>query len=157
MQVLALDALSQNRFLTVIVAAGQALAFVLAGMRNLDLDISIKSLSRLGLGKGVPSQRFSMERLGLDEDDPSILSEILMAFAVVANMPQLVVSLLYILYNDLFTRMATAREWSLLYREDGAKMPLRVSRPTGLQRSTGFLQLPFWWAVPIMTVMTLLH
>ncbi|GKT97684.1 hypothetical protein Ct61P_15534 [Colletotrichum tofieldiae] len=144
-------------FLATIIAAGVALAYALNGLRNLGLDVSLRSLWRLGLGKGVPDQRFSMERLGLDDRDPSIISEVLMTFAIVANLPQLVISILYILYNDIFTRMATAREWSLFYREDGTKIPLRVSRPTGLQRSTSFLQLPFWWAFPIMTAMTLLH
>lgn len=60
-------------------------------------------------------------------------------------------------YNDLFTRIAMAREWASFYLQDGRKQPLRVSQPRGMQRSTSFLQMPFWWSVPIMAMMTCLH
>lgn len=73
---------------------------------------------------------------------------------LIANLPQLIVSMLYLLYNDLFTRIQISREWTSYYQKH---LPLRVSSPSGVQRSTPYLQLPLWWTVPLLTLMTALH
>lgn len=73
---------------------------------------------------------------------------------LLANLPQLLISLLYILYNDLFTRMSLCREWVAFSR---SPQRLRVSRPSGSQLGTHFLSLPWKLAVPLMVVMMILH
>ena len=73
---------------------------------------------------------------------------------LVANIPQLLVSILYILYNDLITRMILAREWAAYA---ASYKPLRVSRPRGKQVSTWFLSLPWKFATPLMVSMMALH
>ena len=78
----------------------------------------------------------------------------LAANALLANTPQLIVSLLYLLYNDCFTRMLLAYEYSKFASDRKA---LRVSSPRGQQRSTFWLQLPYRYILPIMTAMVLLH
>lgn len=73
--------------------------------------------------------------------------------AWLANMPQVLLSFCYLNLNTLCTAMAGEEEWNGLVRRKG----LRVTEPRGEQRSTYFLQLPFKWAVPLITVSTILH
>lgn len=77
---------------------------------------------------------------------------------VIANTPQLLISLMYVLYNDLFTRIHLAAQWSRFSKE---RKPLRVLSPrkdhSNMQRRDYFLSLPFRISVPLMVVMTILH
>jgi hypothetical protein len=74
--------------------------------------------------------------------------------AVVANVPQLFMTILYMSYNDLFTRMLLGNEWASYATE---RKSLRVSAPTGEQRSTHFLTLPYRHSVPLLIASVLLH
>ncbi|KAG5665370.1 hypothetical protein KAF25_009495, partial [Fusarium avenaceum] len=73
---------------------------------------------------------------------------------MLANTPQLILSICYMAYNGLFTRMLAEVEWSkysINYRS------LRVTSPQGQQRSTYRLQLPYRWSIPLVLVSVLLH
>lgn len=74
------------------------------------------------------------------------------AFAI--NYAQLGISMAYLAYNGLFTRMLSEREWASFKVEFKA---LRVSRPRGAQRSTYRLQLPYRWSIPLMLGSGTLH
>ena len=74
--------------------------------------------------------------------------------ALVANLPQVVLSFLFLLYNGLFTSMLLADEWNGYARE---RKPLRVTDPKGAQRSTYRLQLPYKYGVPLLTASATLH
>lgn len=86
---------------------------------------------------------------------PTTGSAGLISNVVVANIPQLLLSFLYLNYNGLMTVMSLARESSRYgIRRNG----LRVSAtPRGAQRSTYFLQLPYRFSVPIIIVTGMLH
>lgn len=73
-----------------------------------------------------------------------------MTFAVIlANLPQAILSFLYLCYNNLFTSISLVTEWnSYCYNRKG----LRVSQATGEQRSTHFLSLPFRLAIPLTII-----
>ena len=64
--------------------------------------------------------------------------------------------------NGLCTSMSLANEWSqlsvssALKSRAGAKT-LRCSNPEGQQRATYFLQLPFRFAVPLISVAAIIH
>lgn len=75
--------------------------------------------------------------------------------ALVANLPQLMLSILYFTYNSCFTIMLMGYEWvSYAYERKG----LRVSsKPRGAQRSTYFLQLPYRFGIPLVVLSALLH
>lgn len=73
---------------------------------------------------------------------------------ILANSWQLEISILYLLYNTLLTRLCIAVEWSHYGSE---RKPLRVSCPKGMQRSTYFLSLPFRYSVPLSAYLLLLH
>jgi len=71
-----------------------------------------------------------------------------------ANLPQLIVSFLYLMYNGLYTSMHMAHEYGG-YAID--RKPLRVTTPRGAQRSTYWLQLPYTYGVPLISASATLH
>lgn len=86
---------------------------------------------------------------GKGDSASSILSAVLLA-----NTPQLIISLIYISYNSVWTSMLMGLEWSqYAYRRRG----LRVSYPKGEQRSTYRLQIPYRYGTVLMTLIGTLH
>ncbi|KAI8949339.1 hypothetical protein F4801DRAFT_603395 [Xylaria longipes] len=73
---------------------------------------------------------------------------------LLANSPQLLLSLCYLTYNNLFTYLQIAREWGK-YSEGYSS--LRVTDPQGQQSSTYRLQLPYRYSLPLMGASALLH
>ncbi|KAK6853723.1 hypothetical protein PG995_010535 [Apiospora arundinis] len=73
-----------------------------------------------------------------------------------ANRLQLMGSLLYLLLNNILTRLLVTRE-ILGYTREHGKKPLRVSSPVGMQRSSYFLSLPWKYSGPLMLIMTTFH
>jgi len=86
---------------------------------------------------------------------PALGISALLANVFIANSPQLLLSMIYFMYNSLFTSFMLGAEWnSFAHTRKG----LRVSgNPVGDQKSTHFLQLPFRWAIPLMTLSVVLH
>lgn len=75
--------------------------------------------------------------------------------AIISNLPQVALSMLYFLYNGLFTEMLTGQEW-LSYADE--RKGLRVTRkPRGEQRSTYFLQVPYRYGLPLAILSGTLH
>ena len=74
--------------------------------------------------------------------------------ALMANSPQLVFSVLYFMYNGLYTCMLASHEWSRLAQH---KKALRVTSPTHVQRSTYWLQLPYRYGLPLSAACSLMH
>jgi hypothetical protein len=74
--------------------------------------------------------------------------------ALLANLPQLVLSLCYFFYNALLTRMLMAREWALLSMD---YRPLRVTDPEGEQISSYRLQIPYLYGIPLLALSAILH
>jgi hypothetical protein len=68
----------------------------------------------------------------------------LVATTLFANLPQGILSFLYLTYNGLFSCMLGAREWSQFAR---FRKALRVTAPMENQRSTYYLQLPYTYAI----------
>jgi hypothetical protein len=57
-------------------------------------------------------------------------------------------------YNSLLTGMLLGKEWNDYAYE---RKTLRVHSPTGKQRSTYYLQLPYRYGIPLLIAATLLH
>ncbi|KAF2496744.1 hypothetical protein BU16DRAFT_537894 [Lophium mytilinum] len=74
--------------------------------------------------------------------------------AWLANAPQLLLSMCYLIVNGLCTGMASAKEWNHLA---GKRRGLRVTSPKGQQRNTYFLQLPYRFATPLLVISAILH
>lgn len=73
---------------------------------------------------------------------------------LLANTPQVILSFLYLTYNGLFSCMLLMEEWNGFARE---RKPLRVTSPTGIQRSSYWLQLPYTYGIPLLVMSGLLH
>ena len=78
----------------------------------------------------------------------------LIAIVCVSNLPQLLLSYLYISYNNLFTCMLLADEWSGFSHQ---RKTLRVTSAKGHQRSTYWLQLPYRYGAPLLIFSGCLH
>ncbi|KAI1764186.1 hypothetical protein GGR53DRAFT_530815 [Hypoxylon sp. FL1150] len=73
---------------------------------------------------------------------------------LLANSPQILLSICYLAYNNMFTRLQMAREWSLF---SGGYHGLRVTDPKGDQYSTYRLQLPYKYSIPLIATSIFLH
>lgn len=93
---------------------------------------NLKDLYELGFGR--------VTAFSIIENSPKSL----FATILVANMPQGILSFLYLLYNGMFSSVLGAYEWSLFGKH---RQPLRVTSPKGQQRSTFFLHLPYRYAI----------
>lgn len=106
----------------------------------------------------------SVLRMGLQSVDPRTIIQSQIAYSglagifenvIVANSPQVIISLDYFSNNAAITSMLLAHEWSGFFSR--AKS-LRVSGGRdGEQRSTYFLQLPYRYALPLLGCSALLH
>jgi hypothetical protein len=104
------------------------------------------------LGIGTASARLISTNFKVDPRDTRAFVQAV----IVSNLPQLALSIAYMLYNNLLTIMLGYREWSA-YADATAPKPLRVSRPVGQQRSTYFLQVPYRFGLPLLASSTILH
>ena len=71
-----------------------------------------------------------------------------------ANLPQVVLSIIYMFLNGVITSMVLGLEWAEYAH---TLRPLRVSNPKPGQRSTYFLQLPYRYGVSLLFLSALLH
>ncbi|KAE8449001.1 hypothetical protein EG329_008589 [Mollisiaceae sp. DMI_Dod_QoI] len=116
-------------------------------------------------GSGM-SHLSDLARIGFGVTNPGAFVDVAMssvtAGVLLANLPQLIFTFLYVIYNGLFTCMLEAKEWSRFAK---ARLPLRVSHPEGEQRSTGYLQLPYTFSMsflmsqsqPLLVFAALMH
>lgn len=72
----------------------------------------------------------------------------------VINLPQTLLSFLYLFYNGILTSMLMGVEWNSYGQQ---RKYLRVSSPKGQQRGTYWLQLPFRYSLPLLISFTILH
>ncbi|KAL5050120.1 hypothetical protein BDW71DRAFT_195051 [Aspergillus fruticulosus] len=74
---------------------------------------------------------------------------------IIANIPQLIFSTLYFIFNGVITTMTLAAEWSTYAI---SRRGVRVSwNPQYAQRSSYFLSLPYRYAIPLMGTSAILH
>ncbi|KAI0196913.1 hypothetical protein F4808DRAFT_299763 [Astrocystis sublimbata] len=73
---------------------------------------------------------------------------------LIANTPQLLLSLIYFQYNAICTRLCSEAEWNSY---GSIYTPLRVSQPVGQQTSTYRLQMPYRYGIPLIVASALLH
>lgn len=124
------------------------------------LGDSIRNLRNTGADVSVPSIwadgfKVDFNKLGFYTETNDFG---LIPCVVLANMFQIMVSFLYLFYNNILTRQLVADEWTRFVSKgkDGKKV-LRVSSPRGMQRSSYMLSLPFKYSIPLMISITLLQ
>ena len=109
-------------------------------------SISINALLSQGLGNPDPQELLSNLKAGA----PTTL----LGSVVMANVFQLLFSGLYYMYNSVISCMLITLEWS---RYSTKRKSLRTSNPTGAQRSSYFLTIPYRYGVPLLGVSSLLQ
>lgn len=118
------------------------------GLNNYHLsDRSLSYLWRMGYGT-VTSE--SMMSWNVIQGGPGGL----LLCILVANLPQIILSFLFLNYNGIFTCMLLADEWNGYAHK---RKPLRVTSPNGAQRSTYRLQLPYKYGIPLLITSATLH
>ncbi|WAO95319.1 Hypothetical protein NCS54_01293200 [Fusarium falciforme] len=73
---------------------------------------------------------------------------------LIANLPQLILSLLYTALNGMWTAMLVGVEWNTYGQEHKG---LRTSSPAGNQRRTYWLSLPLRYGLPLLAGSAALH
>lgn len=103
----------------------------------------------MGFGKLQP---YTYLVIGLPRNDPAgLISNVL-----IANLPQIILSVLYIFYNAMLSTFLVQREFSLMYKEEKRKT-LRVSEPVGIQRGSYFISLPLRYGIPLYASSGIMH
>jgi hypothetical protein len=119
--------------------------FVSLGYRRIPTTMS--SLWELGFGALTP---YTYLVISLPRSDPAgLISNVL-----IANLPQLLLSVIYIIYNIMLSAFLVQREFSRMYK---VRKPLRVSEPTGIQRSSYFISLPLRYGIPLYASSGIMH
>ncbi|KAK3669847.1 hypothetical protein LTR78_010305 [Recurvomyces mirabilis] len=121
-----------------------------AGASNIGQYLGTGS-SVFDLGFGAVDSR-ALLSVGLPQDGAGGL----VTAVLLANLPQAVVSFLYLTYNGLLTSMLLCHEYSK-YAMDGRRKPLRVTTSHGQQRSTYYLNLPYTYSIPLLIASGTLH
>lgn len=132
-----------------LVLSGELLKLGLSNLDSYRRPTDLSSLASMGLGA---INSYSVINDGGTKD--RFLPTSLTGFILLANSPQLIISIIYFAFNALFTCMLLAHEWnSYTYK----RKPLRVTGPKDQQRSTYYLSLPYTYAIPLMALSGLLH
>ncbi|PVH88350.1 hypothetical protein DL98DRAFT_648494 [Cadophora sp. DSE1049] len=84
----------------------------------------------------------------------SLAGASLLDIVLLVNTPQLIVSMLYFLFNSMMTVYVQAAEWNAFSH---TPQHLRVSKPVGFQISTYWLSLPPAYGVPMLLFSATLH
>ncbi|KAI2841169.1 hypothetical protein CBS147321_7429 [Aspergillus niger] len=121
---------------------GYLLSLAIHGLQEEGHSTTFSALWQLGFGSATPYTIFSLPHSNV------------VSMSLLANTPQIAVSIGYFLYNNLLTHMLLAAE-----HDDYAsqRKALRVSWPQGSQRSSYYLSLPYRYSIPLMIASMLLH
>ncbi|KAI1775604.1 hypothetical protein F4818DRAFT_457822 [Hypoxylon cercidicola] len=133
--------------LTLVIAA-ILLVISFTCLRHRNFSTTIPDLWKLGFGTLSP---YTYLVAGLPREDPrGLISNVLLA-----NLPQLVLSFVYIFYNAMLSTCLVQLEFSRMHLKE--RKPLRVSEPIGIQRSTYFISLPLRYGIPLYMSSALMH
>ncbi|KAI1377152.1 hypothetical protein F4677DRAFT_454255 [Hypoxylon crocopeplum] len=133
--------------LTIIVAS-ILLGTVYTTLNHRRMSTTISAFWQLGFGAVT---QYTYLVIGLPREDPAGL----ILNVLLANLPQLIVSILYIFYNAMLSTFLVQLEFSRMYRKQ--RKTLRVSEPRGIQRSSFFISLPLCYGIPFYLSSALIH
>ncbi|KAJ5127619.1 hypothetical protein N7448_008398 [Penicillium atrosanguineum] len=120
------------------------------------MEMAIRTDGFASLSTGLLSEWWD-EGLGSSNYNTlDISSESLIGSVVIANIPQLLLTVSYYCLNNIVTDMLAAAEYSSY---GVTRKPLRVTRPVkgSKQKSTYWLSIPYQYGVPLLLLHMLLH
>lgn len=104
-----------------------------------EVSTTISSYWSMGLGE---LRDYTFISVPYPRNDPwGLISNV-----ILANVPQLLASTFYLLYNGILTTFLVQFEFSSMYK---TRKSLRVSEPLGTQRSSYPISLPFRYGIPL--------
>lgn len=131
-------------------------ASTMTSLRDQGLETDLPALVGYGFGR---AEAFALVGGILGKSTGTASS--FLRHVLFVNMFQIMLSVLYLFYNNCLTCQAVAISWAhympLANDDKHPRKPLRVSSQRGLQRSTYFLSLPWTTAVPLMAAFAALH
>ncbi|KAK3339648.1 hypothetical protein B0T25DRAFT_523385 [Lasiosphaeria hispida] len=134
-------------FLLVMLIAAILLLRGFVSLHHRHFSTTLPALWGLGFGSLTP---YTYIVAGLPTTDPAgLVSNVLLA-----NLPQLILSVLYIIYNVMISAFLVQREFSKMC---SVRKPLRVSEPIGIQRSSYFISLPLRYGIPLYVSSGVMH
>lgn len=131
------------RSVSVISVSSYLLSLAFSGFSKRGYQRSIKYLWNLGFGSATTRTTIYQ-----------FLNSSYVLLVFLANTPQLIVSVVYFLYNNVLTKMLLAHEYDSYGVQ---RKPLRVSWPKEKQRSTYYLSLPYRYSIPLLVTSAVLH
>ncbi|PKS08052.1 hypothetical protein jhhlp_006664 [Lomentospora prolificans] len=132
-----------------ILSSSISIIFLIVGLKALAGPKDMASLWDLGIGAATELTIIRSLQV------PTTGSSGLASNVVIANIPQLGLSMVYFSFNGILTAMLAGKEWS---RFGSARRHLRVSaKPKGAQKSRYMLQLPYRYGLPLLVFSALLH
>ncbi|ROV95501.1 hypothetical protein VPNG_08901 [Cytospora leucostoma] len=118
-------------------------------LRRRGIHIDLRTFKSMGFGEIQP---YTYLAINLPRQDP----EGLMLNVLLANLPQFLLSIIYMFYNAMLSTFLVQREFSHMYKEAKRK-PLRVSEPIGIQRGSYFISLPLRYGIPLYVSSGIMH
>jgi hypothetical protein len=109
-------------------------------------------LKRFGLGTEDPATSLVSGATG----QPFQIGPPFPLQVVIANMPQVWLTIGYLTWNNMIGRIWLEKEWRTFYRTHQLPRVSYNSRAQGL-RSARWLQLPYWLTVTLMSISVFLH
>jgi hypothetical protein len=110
--------------------------------------VGIKNAFTMGFGA------LSLNAIAVTSDYEGGSSKPILTTSLIANLPQLLLSGLYFIYNAVLTSMTATHEWSMFAHK---RTTLRVTLPVGAQRETYWLELPWRYSLPFLICSTAFH
>lgn len=138
-----------RRSLAVISVATFLLIQSFPSLRRRRLPVNMSAFFSWGFGKLQP---FTFLVISL----PQAGAAGLFSNVLLANLPQFLLSTVYMLSNTVLSTFLVQLEFSRMCQEHRRK-PLRVSEPIGIQRGSYFISLPLRYGVPLYVTSSVLH
>jgi hypothetical protein len=136
------------RCIILIAVAVGLLVAAFVPLQRRGIGITIPSFWSLGFGSLTPYTYIVIPNF--PRADPNGL----IANVMLANLPQFIVSFMYLFYNAMLSCFLVQREFTRMWT---VRKPLRVSEPRGIQRSSYFISLPLRYGIPLYTTSGILH
>lgn len=114
-------------------------------VKNQGIPLTPSALWKLGFGS---LNQNALVIYGAEAGNNPIL------MAIIANIPQIFLAMIYLMHMGIMTSMFLAQDWS---RFASKGETLMVSTPSGKQRGTWLLGAPLSWGITLLTLQTLLH
>ncbi|KAI0443597.1 hypothetical protein F4803DRAFT_550045 [Xylaria telfairii] len=135
-------------FIVATIALIILLVKALVALTEYDLPTDLGSLWHMGIGEAHGYT------IALTQAIKSLGSNAFYGTLILANVPQVVLGLLWWLANSLLTKLLLAQRWArFIVKRSG----LRMSSPEGQQRSSQVLSLPYRYSIPLIIASAVLH